>query len=404
MQKLKYVKIRLLNFSLHFQQVTGVVDEILYLTRNKVKKISDQTNSNKILKKTSENFSGVIVRDAVDDNVRCENVEEAPHAFIHHQQPPLHYTSLQDRSCSPDPGDSAVSQSSSYLGELPQLQVTTDRRRGADLVSSVAENQRRVPITFSWPSLDQCVGQVHNPSVDSCNNEEDSDLAKPSSGVVTSSVNRISSACDSGYSELDISNAAVSGQCLEMNNILSDHLDKSDEAEAGQYLSELQLFHLDELFDRTTHEENCFRELDLSICSSSSDDSKDCCSCSDNSSSLPTNHVQQSSVDTFASGSTSLTNSNQAVMYLAQILSNKTNSIKNHHQHNVSKKHLESIEQRVRVTRGDSSSSLPVPDSITSNNNEKHNVVSNGDLKRRPSLPKVVAAPTSSKVSGEIFI
>ena len=119
---------------------------------------------------------------------------------------------------------------------------------------------------------------------------------------------------------------------------------------------------------------------------------------------MPTNQVQQSSVDTFASGSTSLTNSNQAVMYLAQILSNKTNSIKNHHQHNVSKKHLESIEQRVRVTRGDSSSSLPVPDSITSNNNEKHNAVSNGDLKRRPSLPKVVAAPTSSKVSREIFI
>ena len=199
------------------------------------------------------------------------------------------------------------------------------------------------------------------------------------------------------------------------------------------YLEELQLyFNLDKMLDKASHEENCFRELDLSICSEESKDG----SCSEYSCALPSNTAKlfyhhQSSVDSFASAnSNSLTTNNKAVISLAQLFS--TNTIKNLNEHNVSKKYLESIQSKqhfndtvkessvlisdeqhhtqAKFSRENSSRSLP----ITSREEEKSEHDSDEDTLsdlRRLSLPKVtqlgndaVVVAEQSQNHREIFI
>ena len=346
------------------------------------------------------------------------------------------YIAVPVRSLSPEFETSCqVQKSSSYLGDLPQLIITNDKvlKRQTD------HEEMRVPITFSWPSLEGQVS-VHNPSIDSntTNTEDVGDNGKVINNAgLQNNFHRISSACDSGYSELDICSTA--GNILEGANVREhlfqkqqnqrQHSQKENvENQDISYMEELQLyFNLDKMFDKASHEENCFKELDLSICS---EDSKDC-SCSDYSGSFPATTAKlynQSSIDSFASAnSNSMTNSS-TVISLAQLFS--TNTIKNLQDHNVSKKYLERIQNkqtnnnekvienatvmplkhpvRSRVCREDSSRSLPItsPSSSCTNNN-KDSLLS--DM-RRLSLPKVTQLPNDvilleqSKKSREIFI
>ena len=198
------------------------------------------------------------------------------------------------------------------------------------------------------------------------------------------------------------------------------------------YLEELQLyFNLDKMLDKASHEENCFRELDLSICSEESKDG----SCSEYSCALPSNTAKlfyqpQSSVDSFASAnSNSLTTNNQAVISLAQLFS--TNTIKNLNEHNVSKKYLESIQSKqhfndtvkegsvlisdeqhtqAKFSRENSSRSLPITSRGEDKSEEDSDEDTLSDL-RRLSLPKVtqlgndaVVVAEQSQNHREIFI
>ena len=319
--------------------------------------------------------------------------------------------------------------SSSYIGDLPQLVVTSgDKIRPG-------HTDDRVPITYSWPSLEGHVS-VHNPSIDStnsnCGQDDQAEMKHQQKNVgLQNNFHRISSACDSGYSEMDIYSTVgtiLEATSLKENIVVRQNQEKKDQD--SSYMEELQLyFNLDKMLDKTSHEDSCFKELDLSICS---DDSKDC-SCSEYSCSFPAQATKpaaklhnQSSVDSFASANSgSMTNSNinntnNTVMTLAQLF--QTNSIKNLHDHNVSKKYLESMQNkhannldklienasmipikhfRSKVSREDSSRSLPT----TTNN--KDSLLSNN---RRLSLPKVtqlnneVIVLEQAQKSREIFI
>lgn len=410
---MKYAKITFVKL-FAFQQLNRGLDEILYLTRkqllgNKKKKIfDDQELTNAIStssQKYAEKFSGAIVEPFDDEVEDLTKGVDATNKFVCGsclEQGPTHskdYIALPVRSSSPectqeDCLSKTVSKSSSYLGDLPQLVVTNDRllSRNASTVASSKEGSR-VPITFSWPSLDGQVSVHDNPSIDSNNSNVTEDMAQSQHGVGIQ--NRISSACDSGYSELDISGGTSSGNCGD-NVIVEDNTDqKEDNSQDITYLEELQLyFDLDKLFDKTSHEENCFKELDLSICS---DDSKGC-SCSETSFPTATKFIDNS-LDGFPSPS--LTKATSAVMSFAQSSNFSANQkpVRNAlHQHNVSKKYQESLEKakgKLHVSRGDSSRSLPVTI-------DKKKVASDLSLNRRPSLPKVLAE--STKTSREIFI
>ena len=252
-------------------------------------------------------------------------------------------------------------------------------------------------------------------------------------GTVGANIHRISSACDSGYSELDIYS---NGAPQEVTKVKETSGDVTREEEEGtldiSYLDELQLyFNLDKMFDKASHEEKCFRELDLSICSEESKDG----SCSEYSCALPSNTAKlfyhhQSSVDSFASAnSNSLTTNNKAVISLAQLFS--TNTIKNLNEHNVSKKYLESIQSKqhfkvkesavlisdeqhtqAKISRENSSRSLPITSREEDKSGEEDGYEdTTSDLRRRPSLPKVtqlgkdaVILAEQSQKSREIFI
>ena len=152
------------------------MDEILYLSRKsllrkKKKKIiesHEKTITNSISvnnRKVNDNLSGnnescLVIPTSEDDHVeRCSAGVES------------HYSSARE----------SLSRSAEYIavpahdqvdhvdvdhdhGDLPQLVVTTEHQRASDT---------RVPITYSWPSLEGHVS-VHNPSIDSNNSNIDS--------------------------------------------------------------------------------------------------------------------------------------------------------------------------------------------------------------------------------------
>ena len=103
--------------------------------------------------------------------------------------------------------------------------------------------------------------------------------------AVSNNFHRISSACDSGYSELDIYSTGALQDANNLRQISNSKqvIDEPDQKidvkdQEVSYLDELNIyFNLDKMLEKTSHEENCFRELDLSICS---EESKDC-SCSE---------------------------------------------------------------------------------------------------------------------------
>ena len=110
-----------------------------------------------------------------------------------------------------------------------------------------------VPITFSWPSLEVESVSVHN-------QEEILDQRPYQVNFnvgLKQNFNRISSACDSGYSELDISSTATQ-ENNTMNVVKEEPINNCDKS----YLDEFQLyFNLDKMLDRTSHEDHCFKEL-----------------------------------------------------------------------------------------------------------------------------------------------
>ena len=169
-----------------------------------------------------------------------------------------------------------VQKSRSYLGDLPQLVVSNNRCFTSARKPSDPDTGARVPVTFSWPSLEpQGQVSVHTPSLDSHTMME-APLVTGGGGLAGQGANihRISSACDSGYSELDIYSTVTTGGAGEQARLKEASGDVNTEEKLDiSYMEELQLyFNLDKMFDKATHEENCFRELDLSICS---DESKD---------------------------------------------------------------------------------------------------------------------------------
>ena len=249
---------------------------------------------------------------------------------------------------------------------------------------STGPPEARVPITFSWPSLEV---SVHN-------QEEILDQRPDQFNVnvgLRNHFNRISSACDSGYSELDISSTATT-ENNTMNVVKEESLNNCDKS----YLDEFQLyFNLDKMLDRTSHEENCFKELSLSF---SPSEEEEACSCS------------VSPAESLALNLTTSDNSlttRPTVISIAQGFSTTSTTITNiHHHHHVSNKYLESLPGKrstkpKRVIRADSSKSLPVM-SVP-----KESLLN--DL-RRLSLPKVnqvtadVILVERTDKSREIFI
>ena len=217
------------------------------------------------------------------------------------------------------------------------------------------EEEERVPITFSWPSLEvESHANVHVP-------EETVDAKQVKVGLKTN-FHRISSACDSGYSELDIYSTVTTGQENNAMNVVKEmiHCREKDDRQNScdsSYLDEFKLyFNLDKMLDKTSHEENCFKELDLSFISEEGSD----CSCSEYSCSL-------------TSSDQPLTN-RQTVISIAQLFSTNT---------------VTSLTRPppLPVSRGDSSHSLPVSSSPSLS------LTKDGLLHglRRLSLPKVSA-------------
>ena len=249
----------------------------------------------------------------------------------------------------------------------------------------------RVPITFSWPSLEV---EVEGQEVVSVHTQEEARDQRPDPSVAVTvglknNFNRISSACDSGYSELDIYSTAAQETTHTMNVVKEESLNNCDKS----YLDEFQLyFNLDKMLERTSHEENCFKELDLSF---SYSEETEACSC-------PVSPAE--SLDLHLSPSdSSLTNRPTTVISIAQGFST-TNIQPQPHQPNVSKKYLESLPgnrrptKPIRVIRRDSSQSLPVMSAPTES--------LLNDL-RRLSLPKVTAdviLVEQTEKSREIFI
>ena len=252
-------------------------------------------------------------------------------------------------------------------------------------------------------------------------------------GLSGANIHRISSACDSGYSELDIYSNGPPQEVTRGKETSGDVTRGEEEGALDiSYMDELQLyFNLDKMFDKASHEEKCFRELDLSICSEESKDG----SCSEYSCAVPSNTAKlfyhhQSSVDSFASAnSNSLTTNNKAVISLAQLFS--TNTIKNLNEHNVSKKYLESIHSKqhfkvkesdavlisdeqhtqAKISRENSSRSLPITSREEDKSGEEDSDEDTTSDLRRPSLPKVtqlgkdaVILAEQSQKSREIFI
>ena len=455
-----------------FQQLIQRLNEILYLSRNRLlrkkKKKIRENHEKSITKSISVNNNKLaIVNDNFCNNPRqpdgvqtedeeVERFEKMAGSVSQYSsaRESLHseYMAVPDRSLSPEISEyeitKSVQKSRSYLGDLPRLVVSSNRCI-MSRKPSCPETGSRVPITFSWPSLEGQVS-VHNPSIDSNTSNTGEAGArltcgnKGGGGAGAGNIHRISSACDSGYSELDIYSTAgtlaavqsepgktILRETSEANterikkttsdNVIQNKLDIS-------YMEELQIyFNLDKMFDKASHEENCFRELELSICSEGSKDG----SCSEYSCSLPTKtsnlFCHQSSGDSFASAnSNSVTTNNQAVISLAQLCS--TNTIKNLHEHNVSKKYLKSLKnkqqashldkvigkasmipadhRRAILAREDSSRSLPITNQ-QQGSDDKEGSLSN---MRRLSLPKVtqlgddVILVEQSKRSREIFI
>ena len=431
--------------------------EILYLSRNRLlrkkkKKISEthektitcsiSVNNNKLA--TGDNFSSNpqvrelgSVQTEEDDEVETLDKMTGSMSQYSSARESLHseYMAVPVRSLSPEIRDletksasSGVQKSRSYLGDLPQLVVSSTRC----MVTSDSESVARVPVTFSWPSLEP-QGQdisVHTPSIDSHTAMEAPVTGSGGiGGPNRANIHRISSACDSGYSELDIDSTGAQEQA-RAKEPAEDVTTETEEKLDISYMEELQLyFNLDKMFDKASHEENCFRELDLSICS---DESKDG-SCSEYSCALPSNTAKlfyhpQSSVDSFASAnSNSLTTNNQAVISLAQLF--PTN--KNLHEHNVSKKYLESIQNKqhfnnkvkesavlisseqhtqAKFSRENSLRSLPITGQPEEDKSEDSDEDTLSDL-RRLSLPKVtqlgkdaVVIAEQSQNCREIFI
>ena len=249
----------------------------------------------------------------------------------------------------------------------------------------------RVPVTFSWPSLEV---EVEGQEVVSVHTQEEARDQRPDPSVAVTvglknNFNRISSACDSGYSELDIYSTAAQETTHTMNVVKEESLNNCDKS----YLDEFQLyFNLDKMLERTSHEENCFKELDLSF---SYSEETEACSC-------PVSPAE--SLDLHLSPSdSSLTNRPTTVISIAQGFST-TNIQPQPHKPNVSKKYLESLPgnrrptKPIRVIRRDSSQSLPVMSAPTES--------LLNDL-RRLSLPKVTAdviLVEQTEKSREIFI
>ena len=424
------------------------------MLRKKKKKISEthektitssiSVNNNKLA--LDDNFSGnPQVRELstvkIEEDEEVETLDKMNGSMSQYSsaRESLHseYMAVPVRSLSPEIRDletkspsSGVKKSRSYLGDLPQLVVSSNR---CLVTRTSGDSEARVPVTFSWPSLDP-QGQdisVTNPSIDSHTAMEAPVTAGGGlGGANRANIHRISSACDSGYSELDIDSTGAQEQTRGKET--SGDVTREEEKLDISYMEELQLyFNLDKMFDKASHEENCFRELDLSICS---DESKDG-SCSEYSCALPSNTAKlfyqpQSSVDSFASAnSNSLTTNNQAVISLAQLFS--TNTIKNLHEHNVSKKYLESIQSKqhfnnkvkesavlisdeqhtqANFSRENSSRSLPITSQPEEDKSENSDEDTLSDL-RRLSLPKVtqlgkdaVVLTEQSQNCREIFI
>ena len=272
---------------------------------------------------------------------------------------------------------------------------------------AVPGSEARVPLTFSWPSLEagteaaQGEVSVHNPSTDTEATETQDTVQEGGlgGGARARAGHMVSSGCDSGYSELDL---CCSGPSLAT---------QPPEPRPASYLEELRLYrNLETIFDTAaSHEDSCYHELELS-----DTESRDC-SCSDYSCSLPATAraVPHSSVESCVSGGGEHTH--PAVISLAQLLSSSTSArtAAALHQHNVSKKYLASLHSKQqtaaaragpRVARGDSSSSLPV------RRKSSGQEVEPGDQARRRSLPRVTRAGgdvmlvEQSKQSREIFI
>ena len=248
---------------------------------------------------------------------------------------------------------------------LPQLTVTQQETEDTveEGVEDMLEDQQedrvedgvedRVPITFSWPSL-EVEGHVNVHT-----KEETADPRHVKVGL-KHNFHRISSACDSGYSETDICSTLTTGQEHIAMNVVREIIDCKEEEDGcdNSYLDELRLyFNLDKMLDRTSHEENCFKELDLSFSSEESSH----CSCSDLS-------LAQTA------GSLSPLTNRQTVISIAQRFSTNT---------------VTSLTRPppLPVSRGDSSHSLPVSSSPSLS------LTKDGLLHglRRLSLPKVSA-------------
>ena len=244
-----------------------------------------------------------------------------------------------------------------------------------------------VPITFSWPSLEVESVSVHN-------QEEILDQRPYQVNFnvgLKQNFNRISSACDSGYSELDISSTATQ-ENNTMNVVKEESLNNCDKS----YLDEFQLyFNLDKMLDRTSHEENCFKELDLSFTDS---EEGEACSCSVS--------PAESLALNLPTLDKSLTNRPTVISTtIAQGFSTTTTTTNLHHL-NVSNKYLENLPGKQstkpnRMIRGDSSQSLPVMSA------PKESLLNN---LRRLSLPKLnqvtadVLLVEQTNKSREIFI
>ena len=273
---------------------------------------------------------------------------------------------------------------------LPQLTVTQQETEDTveEGVEDMLEDQQedrvedsvedRVPITFSWPSL-EVEGHVNVHT-----KEETADPKHVKVGL-KHNFHRISSACDSGYSETDICSTLTTGHENNAMNVVREIIDCKEEEDGcdNSYLDELRLyFNLDKMLDRTSHEENCFKELDLSFSSEGSSH----CSCSDLSLAK-------------TAGSLSPLTNRQTVISIAQKFSANTVTSLTSLQHSPV-----SRPPHLPITRGDSSQSLPV----SSSPSQTSDCLLSG--LRRLSLPKVnqvtaeVILVEQTAQSREIFI
>ena len=250
--------------------------------------------------------------------------------------------------------------SQNEVGDLPETKLPEIRTQ--KVKNGVIKN--RVPITCSWPSIEGQVS-VNTPSIGSTQTAG-SDI-KNSGYSEPYSNKRLSTACDSGYSELDIcsvgneykeilpgieekfSQFSIEAKCIE-----PIQFEEKSEKETqtvfldnepifpsciGTVLDDLELcFHLDKLVE-ISDEEKYFQEIEDK--SSYSDYSRKC-SCSE-SESLPAQLLKQSSFESFQSQPPLTQFTPKPVTAAAQF--NSLRTIQNFHTHNVSKKYLESLQQ-----------------------------------------------------------